>query len=291
MSETRINKINFTMNFKLLLAILFSVIVLPLCAQEPFDLVFRYQPGTIYKYRSVDTFTSQQEDNGQEIKIDGGNYSLFKMEVIAVAPDSSMTFISSYDEMKIVVKSPMMDTTIYQEDMIGKRMKVVLTKHGKELSKKMLDSIDNSRTKSLMTMTSIQNVSFFQLPGRSVATGEKWMAEINDSSDFGVGYTIQTGAVEYTIAGVEPKNGRTCLKIDFISKSEHVGKMKQMGMDVFIEGTGDTTGTIWFDAIAGILVQRESTAIKDMTFAITGPMTMSIPMVEYIKSTYSLVEK
>ncbi len=279
------------MNLKQLPAIVLLLIVQSLQAQESFNLVFKYQPGTTYWYRSVDTFTSRQEDNGQEMKIDGGNNNLLKLEVISAASDGSMTFISSYDEMKTMLKSPMMDTIISQDDLNRDRMKVVLSKNGKELSKMMLDSTDNSRTKSIMTMTSTHDVSFFQLPGRPIAAGEKWTAEINDSTNFGGGYTLKTGAIEYTLTGFEQKNGHNCLKIDFLSKSEQVGKVKQMGMDVYLEGTGDSKGSIWYDATAGILVQRESTSLNDMTIAITGPMTLSIPMVENIKSTCSLVEK
>jgi hypothetical protein len=64
-----------------------------------------------------------------------------------------------------------------------------------------------------------------------------------------------------------------------------------MGMDLYIEGTSDASGTIWFDPAAGMLILQESTTIQELTFAMTDPVPMTIPLTETISTSYSLVEK
>jgi hypothetical protein len=156
------------------------------------------------------------------------------------------------------------------------------------MGRELMDSANVAGSKAPMAFS--QSVGFFELPGHPVSFGEKWNAETIDSTAVGEGFTAKIAAIEYTLTGTEPKNGHDCLKIEFTSKNEMTGKMKQMGMDVFIEGTGDTKGTIWFDAKAGLMILRESTTVQDITYAMSGSMTMTIPMTQSIKSSHSLVE-
>jgi hypothetical protein len=61
-------------------------------------------------------------------------------------------------------------------------------------------------------------------------------------------------------------------------------------MEMVVEGSDETTGTLWFDPSAGILVCKESTTQSDMTYAMTGQVTMSVPSVQVIRSAAVLVE-
>ena len=86
------------------------------------------------------------------------------------------------------------------------------------------------------------------------------------------------------------KNGHDCLKFTFTSTSEVTGKMNQMGMEMFLEGTGSSAGTAWLDIKLGILVTREIVSDQDLTIALTGAMKMSIPSTQTMKSTFTLVD-
>jgi hypothetical protein len=156
-------------------------------AQETYNLEFRYQPGRTYHYRTADAVETQQDMDGQAIKLTGRNNSLLKMEVDSVMPDSSLAVIISYEEMQTIVKSAQLDTVIDEQAVIGKRTRFILSRRGVETGRQRLDTADDSRSKSLLTMSSGQNVSFFQLPGRQIGTGEKWTAKLNDSTDCGEG--------------------------------------------------------------------------------------------------------
>ncbi|NTW91287.1 MAG: hypothetical protein HGA35_05100 [Erysipelotrichaceae bacterium] len=54
--------------------------------------------------------------------------------------------------------------------------------------------------------------------------------------------------------------------------------MNQMGMEFFMEGNGETSGTLWFDQNRGIIIAKEGSSEQDMTMALTGQMQMTIPI-------------
>ena len=62
------------------------------------------------------------------------------------------------------------------------------------------------------------------------------------------------------------------------------GKMKQMGMDMVMEGSGDITGTVWFDPALGLLIEEQNNTSMEMTLALTGQTQMTIPMSQKTKS-------
>ena len=128
------------------------------------------------------------------------------------------------------------------------------------------------------------------MPGHPVSTGEIWVTDNIDTTKSGAGYTITNSHNEYTLLQKEQKDGHECLNIAYTSKTETTGKIFQMGFEMFVEGSGDTRGAIWFDPKTGILVAKQSTVTQDMTYAMTGQMKMSIPSAQTIHMTYKLIE-
>jgi hypothetical protein len=256
--------------------------------QDSTKLEYKYKAGKTYRYKSLSSYDMVQEMNGQEMKMSGLNTSIVKMEVTVVSANGDMTSINSYDEMKTIIKNSMMDTTMEQKEMIGKRGRVIFSKYGIELKKEVLDTITtkgfSSGANTLLTM------GLMRFSGHGVAAGVKWSANHIDTVKMGEGSTITNSQTEYSFIGTEQKGTRDCYKIAFVSKSETTGKMKQMGMDIFVEGTGDTSGFAWIDRNEAILVNKESNSTQEMTYAVTGQMKMSIPSTQTIKSTYTLVE-
>jgi len=259
-------------------------------AQEKFSLEFSYKQGQVFRYRSSSTYDMTQEMNGQEMKMSGTNSSVLKLEVESVSAGGNMTFINSYEEMKSSMKNNMMDTTIIQNDVIGKRGKVVIDKSGKEISKEMIDTVKSDRGAGAGSIASMYSVNFVKLPDNPVAIGEKWTYSHTDTTKMGEGYTVTSAETEYTLLQKEMKDGHECFNIAIVSKSETTGKLMQMGMEVFLEGSAESRGAAWIDPKLGILVARETESTQDITYALTGQMKMSIPSTQIIKSSYKLLE-
>ena len=62
-------------------------------------------------------------------------------------------------------------------------------------------------------------------------------------------------------------------------------------MDMFIEGTGEPSGTAWFDTALGLVIKTQSVMSNEMTMAMTGQNQMTIPMTQKMTTTQTLVEK
>ncbi|MEI6456397.1 MAG: hypothetical protein WCO93_08925 [bacterium] len=269
---------------------MFILVTGSLVAQEKFDLEFRYKAGDTYKYRSNYNYDMVQEMNGQEMKMSGTSTSLLQLVTESVTPGGDITFITSYQEMSTSMKNPMMDTTIVQKELIGKRGKVVMDKYGKEISKQLIDSVAREKGMASGNVASIYTVNFVKLPGKLVSIGEKWTRVDVDTVQIGEGNTITTTYSEYTLLLKEKKDGHECLNIAVQARSESTGKMVQMGMEMFLEGTSEMTGAAWIDPVSGILVARESTTNQEMTYALTGQMKMTIPSTQTIRTSFKLVE-
>jgi len=259
-------------------------------AQEKFNLEFNYKLGETYRYRNSYDYNMTQEMNGQEMKMTGSSYSILKLVVESVSAGGDMTLINSYEEMKSSMKNSMMDTTIVHKDIIGKRGKVVINKFGKEISKVIIDTVKTEKSMGAGGISSIYSVNFVRLPDHPVAIGEKWTSSQTDTTKIGEGYTVTTSNNEYTILQKELKDGHECFNIAIIAKSETTGKLMQMGMEMFLEGSAESKGAAWFDPKLGILVAKESESTQDITYALTGQMKMSIPSSQVIKTSYKLVE-
>jgi hypothetical protein len=275
------------MKYFTVLAVL-TAISFTLAAQDKTLLEYRYKAGKSYRYKNLSNYDMVQEMNGQEMKMSGNSSSIVRMEISSVSSTGDMTSVNVYEEMKTVVKNAMMDTTMEQKEVIGKRGRVVFSKLGAEIKKEVIDTVKvgamAAGSNTLLTS------GLMRLPDHPVAIGEKWSNEHADTMKIGEGNMITTAHTDFTMIGSEQKNEKSCYKFSYVSKSETTGKMTQMGMEIFVEGTGDTIGNVWIDSKEGILICKESITNQEMTYAMTGQMKMSVPSTQTIRSNYNLIE-
>jgi hypothetical protein len=86
------------------------------------------------------------------------------------------------------------------------------------------------------------------------------------------------------------KDGKSVYKISYKSSLELAGTGKQMNMDLFLEGTGEVTGLIYFDPAASITVYAEGNTEMNSTVTVSGQQNMSIPMTQKVKVVSTTVE-
>lgn len=281
------------MKFKIFRSILvcsLMFVFLGLNAQDKINLTFRYTTGETYRYKTRTTFDSQQEINGKEMNASGSASSVVKIVIDSVAANGNMTFICSYESIKSSIKSGMFDTIIDQKELVGKRNRITISFLGDQIKNQVIDSVQSLNKMGFGNTTSLKADFFLHFPDHSVGMGEKWTSPINDTVKIGQGSMIYQGQFEYTLVQMEQKNGHDCCKISFTSKTETTGKMNLMGMDFFIEGSGETSGTGWYDPKLGMIIAKESKLQQDMTCAMTGQMKMTIPMSQTIITSDNLIE-
>jgi len=133
-------------------------------------------------------------------------------------------------------------------------------------------------------------MGFTNLPDKPVKMGEKWTISRADTLDMMGGKTTTSSDIEYTLVGSETKLGHDCLKIEYTGKTTTTGKMSSMGMEMFIEGDGKVSGTVFFDHKLGFTVSVESTSDDERTMATTGQQSMTMLMSSTAKSSSVLLE-
>jgi hypothetical protein len=276
-------------SFKVLLLIGSLFLLGNASAQENFLLEYKYEKGKTYKYKEETKFSSVQEVSGQEMKASGSTFSLMKMTVGDVSESGDITFNSSLEDMRVTTKMMTMDTTMVMNELLDKNIQTMISRTGKMIDQEIPDTVKNGekfmdRGNSLLTV----HKEFVVFPGKTLKFGDTWKDERTDTTR-GT-QMVTTTDIIYTLIGIEEKNGHSCFKANFTGKTEIAGKMTQMGMEFFIEGSGETNGTAWFDKQTCVIISKESTNDQDMTMALTGQMQMTIPITSTTSSTFTLQE-
>jgi hypothetical protein len=269
------------------IAILLSVSVI--FAQGNYKLEYKFQKGKTYRYGHTTNSNITQEMMGKEMKMTNASDMTIRVAVDDLTKEGNIALIVSVDSAKNTTKSPMMDTTMILNNIIGKRTKITVSKIGAVISREVIDTIKNE---GMMGNGSQRGMAqLIRLPEKEVKVGEKWNSTTIDTVESMGGKIFHTSNLEYTLTGKEKKQNHDCLKIDYTGTSSDTGKMMMQGMELFVEGTGKIKGTVYFDQKLGLVVLDESTTDNEQTMAITGQQNMTIPMSVSSKSTKTLLEK
>ena len=266
---------------------LFTIVVafvLQASGQDKVSLTYKMEKGKVYRYNSENTYTATQEMMGNEMKVTGDLRSILRFEVEEVKANGNISLITSKEES--IVHSSMMgrDTTISMTKDIGQRTRLEIAPNGVKQSSTPIDSTSDSGS-SMLGNNELQT-----LPEGPVAIGEKWTKTSADTAKAEGDETITNVVAEYELVGKEMKNGRSCYRVNYKKTFEMGGKIRQMGMDMFMEGEGESSGSYWFDGEKGLFVADESTMTQDITLAITGQTQMTIPSSQSVNMKTTLIE-
>lgn len=258
-------------------------------AQDKFKLEYKFEKGKTYLFQDITTGDVTQEMMGREMKMHNESNSIVRIVVDEVDNDKNISLIISSDSITVRSKTPMGDTSMVLNELIGKRTKILVSNIGKIIKRETLDSI---RLRGRMAMNTMREaISFPILPEQPMGIGEKWQGTYTDSMMSTNGPQIITQQnFEYTIVGKEKRAGFDCLKITYTGTTSSEGKFNMQGMEFYIEGTGKATGTFYFAPKIGMLLENEHIIESDMTYASAGENPMTIPVTQKISSVRKLLK-
>ncbi len=256
-------------------------------SQEAYNLQYKFSKGKNYLYKNYTDVSSTQEVMGQKMKFNTNSQSVLRFQVNNVAENGDADMTVSFDSLTVRTYMMGRDTTLDLSSLIGKRAKATVTPLGEVKNYEMIDPIDE---KFQMMSISHQISQFFaQLAGNKIKEGETWNNNRIDTVK-SMGSTItDTMNFVYTLAGKETKLGHECFKIPFTTNLTMHGSGNMQGMDLYIDGTGKATGTVYFDVNSGLIVYSETNMDSNMTMSTSGEQSMVIPMTQSTKSTQTLV--
>ena len=272
----------------MIIVTVFAMFSLTSEAQEKFSLSYKLEKGKTYKYIQDNIIETTQEMGGQEMKMNTDGHSILKYEVEDVNKDGLITLIYSYEQAKYRMKGMGRDTTMDLKNMMDKKTRAEVAKNGKIIKESLNDTTKGS--KSLMSMNMFANANLAILPDQPVGLGESWPRVSSDTTSVEGSQMVYKKNINYTLTAREKKGNFDCLKVDFKGTLEITGKMKQMNMDLAIEGSGETSGTVWFDPASGMMIEEKSNTSIEMTMALTGQTQMSIPMTQNISTSQKIME-
>ncbi len=272
----------------LVIASAFWMINLESQAQEKFNLGYKFEKGKTYRFTQDNIIESIQEISGQEMKFNTNMHFVLKYEVEDVSSEGMMTLVYNYDEYKLQNKGMGRDTTMDMKNMLTKKTRAEITKYGKIIRETSTDTAKTS--KRLMSLNLTGNTNLAMLPEQAVGIGDKWPMISSDTNTSEESQMIYKRNMECSLVGKDNNGNHDCLKINYKGTLEITGKMKQMGMDMVMEGSGEVSGTLWFDPTSGITVENQSNTSLEMTVTLTGQAQMTIPMSQKMSSTQKLKE-
>ena len=270
----------------LIILLLFSTLGF---SQESYMLKYNFVKGKTYLQTTQIVNNITQSMMGREMKQLSDITSNVEMNIEDVASDGRITMIVAVLDAAVHTSFMGKDTTIQLKDLKDKD-RVVISSEGKTLSSTKINPSDSTGM-----MAQLKNVSKMQLlPGRLVKIGEKWQNNIVDSTQASEGNPFSTNIsnmMEYSLIGKENKDGKNLLKIAYSGTLNITGKGVQMGMEMFMEGTGKTEGFLYFDPVKSFVIYDENNTEMDLSIAVTGPQNMTIPMTQSMKSVSKIEEK
>jgi hypothetical protein len=257
-------------------------------SQGATDLKYNFVKGKTFVQNTHITQNIVQTMGAQEIKILSEVKAKNEFLVENVENDGSASVLVSASDISVRSSAMGRDTTLLYNDLKDK-VRIKFDNTGKSLSSEKVDSSDVS---AIVNQLDLGKLKF--LPGKSVKVGDKWqdkpVEHTNPTS--GNPFTMDTNSeIEYTLTSKETVNGKEFLKISFSGTMTINGKGTQMGMEMFIEGTGKNEGFSYFDAKTGLIVSSDENTEMNMNIAVSGPQNMTIPMTRSIKTVTTFEEK
>ncbi len=270
----------------LVLVLAFCIIGSSVYGQESVSLKYNFKEGKTFRMTMSMNTTIVQSMMGQEIKVVADAVSKSEMKFTKVDPEGNATALSSILSMSVKTSAMGREDVENKTDFKKDGMIMVFSPSGK-VSTTITDS-------TLSQIESISNMKFFLLPVREIKIGEKWLDKQIDTMHMQptnpIKFMTTTTESEYTLIGKEIKDGRELYKISATGTHEIAGKGNKSGMDLFIEGTGQTTGFFYFDPSISMVVYSESDGEINNKITATGQQNMTIPMSQKMKIVITLEE-
>lgn len=254
-------------------------------------LQYKMEPGKSYTYVTTQAGRTTQEMMGQEMVTDTKTNAKIVLDVKAVADNGDLTCEAYYAELKVEVHSARMDTVLEMTDILNKKVQVVMSKLGEPLNVTVLDSFPRNL---MMRGMGDPKMNFRRvvgsLPDQPIQIGGSWQDVKPDTSEAMGGKIIIIPNADYKVVAEQDTLGFKCLKITFTNDFAITGNGNMMGNEIFMEGEGKSEGYILFAPKEGLMIASHNKQDQDMTIAVSGSMSMTIPQNTFMKTNLVLAQ-
>lgn len=275
---------------KALLPILVSIIIISSMAfvnnisqlpgpKDPVKLAYNVSESKSISYLSATAITQSMDINGQTMNVLVDNNMAFKVKMLGKS-DENLKLEITIDSLSSKVESPQGSTGGKIQMVEGKTFNMVLSPRGKEIdvteAAKIEYNVEGSGNNNLSQY--FANI-FPDLPENPVKPGDTWTKLDTVNSISSASKVIQIIQSTNTFEGIEKIDGLECAKITSTITGTMQTTTQNMGMDIFMSGPLQGTVTLYFAVKEGYFVREFSSAKMNGTIEISGPQSMTFPVI------------
>lgn len=255
------------------------------------EFYYTLNPDQSYNYTLQRNIVQNLEMQGRTVKTNLADTLQFTVQGKEVNDNSNLIMKLKIDSIYSIIEGMGGSQELNLSPLMETPFAIVLSPYGEELEFIGTDSLQKDVGPMAGGVIGVER--FFQqifpdLPQKSIKIGETWTENEIDT-------TLQSGLdvisdldLEHTFKSVDTMNGYECVVIYTTGEGTIDGQGEQMGNKIALEGNMlELESTTYFAYKEGIFVKFDSKSIIEGTLAITGGMSMTLPMT---METESLVQ-
>lgn len=255
----------------------------PYTGEPETGLAFQYSlhQGETFQYSSENDMTQNMEMQGRSMQNKTTSKAKFSVTGKELDENNNLVFKVVMDSIQSVMEGMGGSRELDLSPITGQPFGVVLSPYGEELEYIGADSLQVDA--GPMAGGKIGVERYFQrvfpdIPEKTVKIGDTWTVNDLDTTQQSGMDIVTEMEVEKTFKGIETVNGYGCVVIASVGEGTLDGEGEQMGNSFVMEGYIEMESTGYFAYKEGIFIRVESTSFIEGTVAITGAMSMTLPM-------------
>jgi hypothetical protein len=244
------------------------------------DIKYHFEPGHSSIYSVEMKSTAEGQGMGQDFSL-SSKFSIDCSLTVAEKSDSAFTVLILFRTFKGILNFPLMgfyDSSFSMNEWIDKRIRLVVTPHGKILEAHALDDIPPSNIGTMLRIgpAEIAQRLILELPPQEIDTNVSWNKTTPETMNQGGVNIVTKPNIEYKLGPNEVDGRLVCRKIVFGGTSVIEGSGTTQGIGVSVDGTMKTDGAALFAEENGLLVSVRQTQETDMTQTLSGAQTGAV---------------
>jgi len=260
-------------------------------AETGFFLAYRAAKGQVLKYQMVNETRMSQEMMGQEMEVTSSQTMGWTLRALGVSPEGNLRWQVTFDQFLTTGKGPQGDFTIDGKELIGKSAELATAPDGRVVAKVGFDKLPKVNVMG-QEMNLAQHFREFlaHLPSKAVKIGDSWEETKTDTVKQSGLDLLVSSKTTYTLAEQVTQYGKECLKVKTQGSFTVGGQGSQMGANISFEGEGEENGHFLFAYKEGTLLEVVTERLMEGTAAVSGPMDMTIPISQEVRSNLRLIK-
>jgi len=261
-------------------------------ATGPAGIVLKYKmpAGLILRYQDAGKTVESTNVMGQSSETVATNSGLQSFQAKGLKGSDYILSVT-IDDAAMSIISPQGDLSPDLSSIRGKGFDMVLSPKGVEVDVSAAESLTFQIAGIVRNLASGFKIFFPDLPDKPVKLGDSWPTSLVIDDKAGTMNRRNEIQIVNTFEAIETVDGMECVRIVSKLTGAVSGKGGQQGADLLITGTTKGTDIWYFAPKEGRFVKSTSEAVSELTIAVTGPHSVTIPMTQKRTSEVKLVSR